>query len=88
MIDSELLEILCCPETKQPVTLVEGEAIDRLNARIEAGGVKNRGGQAVTEKIEAGLLREDGKFLYPVRDSIPIMLEDEAIPFEGTDAKA
>jgi uncharacterized protein YbaR (Trm112 family) len=82
MIDSELLEILCCPETKQPVTLVEGEAIDRINERIAAGSVNNRGGDAVEEKIDAGLLREDKKFLYPIRDDIPIMLEDEAIPFE------
>lgn len=82
MIDSELLEILCCPETKQPVTLVEGEAIDRLNERITSGAVKNRGGKAVEEKIDAGLLREDKKFLYPIRDDIPIMLEDEAIPYD------
>ena len=88
MIDSELLEILCCPETKQPVTLLEGEAIDRVNEQIAAGGVKNRGGQAVEEKIDAGLLREDRKFLYPIRDAIPIMLEDEAIPFEAFDPKS
>lgn len=87
MIDSELLEILCCPETKQPVTLVEGEVIDKLNEKIASGGVKNRGGQPVSEKIEAGLLREDRKFLYPIRDSIPIMLEDEAIAFEELDEK-
>jgi len=82
MIDSELLEILCCPETKQPVTLVEGEAIDRINEEIAAGSVKNRGGETVEEKIEAGLLREDKKYLYPIRDDIPVMLEDEAIPFD------
>ncbi len=82
MIDSELLEILCCPETKQPVTLVEGEAIERINEKIAAGSVNNRGGEAVKDKIDAGLLREDKKYLYPIRDDIPIMLEDEAIPFD------
>ena len=42
--------------------------------------LRNRTGQPVTENIEGGLVREDGKFLYPVRNSIPVMLIDEAIP--------
>jgi uncharacterized protein YbaR (Trm112 family) len=87
MIDPELLEILCCPETKQPVTLVTGEVIDRINSRIQSKALKNRGGQPVEEKIDGGLVREDRKYLYPIRDSIPIMLEDEAIPFEEFDAR-
>ena len=82
MIDEQLLEILCCPESKQPVTLVEGESIDRINQKIEARELKTRGGETVEEKIDAGLVREDQKFLYPVRDSIPIMLVDEAIPLD------
>ena len=86
MIDPELLEILCCPETKQPVSLVEPGTIDRINEKIEAGVVKNRGGGVVSEKIQGGLLREDRQFLYPIRDSIPIMLENEAIPFESFEA--
>lgn len=88
MIDPQLLEILCCPETKQPVTLVGAEVIDRVNAAIQSRAVTNRGGKTVEEKIDGGLLREDRKFLYPIRDSIPIMLEDEAIPFEALDGKS
>jgi uncharacterized protein YbaR (Trm112 family) len=85
MIDRELLEILCCPETKQPVALVEAEVVERVNAAIAARTVKNRSGKTVEEKIDGGLLREDRKYLYPIRDSIPIMLEDEAIPFDQLD---
>jgi len=33
----------------------------------------------VTEPIQAGIIREDGQYLYPVRDDIPIMLIGEAI---------
>ena len=83
MVDQELLDILVCPETKQPVRLADADVLARLNSAIAQGGVENRGKQPVTEPVREGLLREDGLFLYPVRDEIPIMLIDEAIPLTG-----
>jgi uncharacterized protein YbaR (Trm112 family) len=80
MLHPELLNDLCCPETKQRVHLADAALIASLNDRISSGRVRNRAGQPVSEKIDAGLLREDGKFLYPIRRDIPIMLIDEAIP--------
>jgi uncharacterized protein len=83
MVDPQLLEILCCPETKQDVALASAALVDALNQRVEAGTLKNRAGEIVKEKMDSGLLRADGKFLYPIREDIPIMLIDEAIPVEG-----
>jgi uncharacterized protein YbaR (Trm112 family) len=85
MVAKDLLDILCCPETKQVITLVEGETIDRINKKIKEGALKNRGGEILKEPIDSGLLREDRKFFYPIREDIPIMLIDEAIPFEEFD---
>jgi uncharacterized protein YbaR (Trm112 family) len=79
MVDPELLEILVCPETHQPVRLAGAELLDRLNQAIRSGDVTNRGGDEVTDPVEEGLVREDDKILYPVREEIPIMLIDEAI---------
>jgi len=84
MIDSELLKILCCPETHQEVRLAEPALIARVNQQIAAGTLKNRGGQSVNDKIDGGLMRADGKFLYPIRQDIPVMLVDEAIPVTAT----
>ncbi len=82
MIDKELLDILACPETKEPVHLAAQEMIDELNTRIEKGEVTNRGGKQVEKKIDGGLVRKDNAYLYPIEDDIPIMLIDEAIPLK------
>jgi uncharacterized protein YbaR (Trm112 family) len=80
VVDQSLLDILVCPETKQPLGVADAALLDRLNAAIRQGAIKNRGGQAVSEPIDEGLVRKDGSVLYPVRDDIPIMLIDESIP--------
>lgn len=80
MIDPDLLKIMCCPETRQPIAVAEPALIEKLNQLIAAGQLKNRAGQPIKEKIEGALVREDRKFAYPIREYIPIMLIDEAIP--------
>ena len=81
-MNEELLKILVCPETKQPLRAAEPALIEKINASIDKGSLKNRGNRQITEKISGGLTRQDGKFLYPVREEIPIMLIDEAISLE------
>jgi uncharacterized protein YbaR (Trm112 family) len=83
MIDPDLLKIMCCPETHQDLRLAGPAVVDKLNERIAAGALKNRAGQPVRERIESGLIRSDGKFLYPIRRNIPVMLVDEGIPLAG-----
>ncbi len=83
MVDPKLLSVLACPETKEAVALADEDMVARVNAKIEAGGLKDRGGEEVTEKIDGGLVRADGKILYAVRDSIPIMLIDRGIPLDS-----
>ena len=83
MIDSELLKILCCPETRQPLSSADAALIEHLNSQIAAGQLRNRGGQPVTRKCDGGLVRKDGQFVYPVCEDIPILLINEAIPLTG-----
>ena len=83
MIDKELLEILVCPENHTRLQLAEEPLVAKLNEAIAAGGVTNCGGETVAEPIDGGLVRDDGTLLYPIRDDIPVMLVDEAIPLEG-----
>jgi len=82
MVDEELLKILVCPENKTPVRVAEQAQIDAVNGAIEAGTLKNRGGDLVDTPIDGGLVREDNAYLYLIREDIPVMLIDEAIPLD------
>lgn len=79
MVDKDLLNLIVCPENRTPLTPAEAGLLDRLNAAIERGNVRNRGGDTVDKPLEEALLREDGQVLYPVADGIPVLLVDEGI---------
>lgn len=80
MIDPGLLKILCCPETHQPLTVADATVLAQLNERVTTGALKNCGGKVVEEKLDGALIRADRAVAYPVRNRIPIMLLEEAIP--------
>jgi uncharacterized protein YbaR (Trm112 family) len=78
-VSPELLEILVCPETKQPVAPAGPELLARVNEQIRAGRMRTRGGRAVSEPIAEALVREDQRVLYAVDDGIPVMLIEESM---------
>ena len=79
-IDPELLEILVCPENKQPVNLADPALVDKLNEAQRQCKLLNRFGKPVREAMDGGLIREDHAILYPIIDGIPVMLTEEGIP--------
>lgn len=83
MLDPELLDILVCPEDRTPLRMAGDDLLTALNRAIEGDTVRNRRGELLTVPVTAGLVREDGAILYPIRDGIPIMLIDEAIAVDS-----
>jgi uncharacterized protein YbaR (Trm112 family) len=81
-LDKDLLAILCCPETKQSVTVAESALVEKLNAAVARGGLMNKGKKPVSERMDGGLIRADKKILYPIREGIPVMLIEEGIPLD------
>ncbi len=78
-VNAELINILACPETKQALSQASDDILSQVNARIETGSLRNRGGEIISTHLDAGLVREDGKLLYPVDNGIPVMLIEESI---------
>ncbi|MFZ0711798.1 MAG: Trm112 family protein [Terrimicrobiaceae bacterium] len=66
-VDDELLGLLCCPVTHQALRIA-GEA-ELVNASAK-----------VSKPVSGGLVREDGKVLYPINDGIPLLVPEEGIP--------
>jgi len=81
-IDNALLAILCCPETKQPVSMAEPALVKKLNEAVARGGLMNIGKKPVSEQLDGGLVRKDLKIIYPIRENIPVMLIEEGISLE------
>jgi len=79
-VDPQLVEILVCPETRQPVHIASAEELARVNAAVRGGTLRNRSGAKVERELNEGLVRNDGRVLFPIDDGIPSMLIEESIP--------
>jgi uncharacterized protein YbaR (Trm112 family) len=81
-MDKKLLDIVCCPLTKLPLQLLDGTRLARINSAIESGTIHARSDSLVGEKLVEALVTRDGRLVYPVRDGIPILLEEESIDWK------
>jgi uncharacterized protein YbaR (Trm112 family) len=81
-MDKRLLDIVCCPVTKLPLQLLDAERLGQLNAAISSGELRNRSAEPLPETLAEALVSRDGRLVYPVRDGIPILLEEESIDWQ------
>ncbi len=82
MISQELLKILVCPETKQPLQLIDSVLLKKINDAIKRGKVVNRDGDPVNNELDGGLIREDGKIIYPIISDLPYLRIGDGIELD------
>ncbi len=78
-MDRKLLDILVCPDSKQPLHLLSKPELAAINQAIDAGTVK-RGDDSIEKNTWSdGLISRDRKIAYRINDGIPVLLIDESI---------
>lgn len=78
-MDRKLLDILCCPITKQPLALLNKAELSALNDAIASGGLKRVDDTMQSEPIREALITRDHQMIYRIEDGIPVLLGDEGI---------
>lgn len=75
-VDPELLEILVCPRSRAPLTVVTLPA----SVRQELVARYREHFRDEEPQVEEGLYCAESELVYPIVSDIPIMLVDEALP--------
>lgn len=78
-MDRKLLNLLCSPDTRQPLVVLDTRSLQQLNAAIAAGVVQRANGQIQDQPLTQALITQDRKQIFRVEDDIPVLLSEEAI---------
>ncbi|MCF5918726.1 Trm112 family protein, partial [Xanthomonas perforans] len=55
-MDRKLLDLLCSPDTRQPLSLLDGKGLEALNAAIAGGTLQRADGAAQTQPLREALI--------------------------------
>ena len=78
-MDRKLLDILCCPASRQPLAPLEPAGLDALNRAIATGEIKRIDDAPQRDPLREALVTRDRKTVYRVDDGIPVLLVEEGI---------
>lgn len=78
-IDTNIIDIVCCPVTRLPMELMPEKKLHELNRLIRDSKLVSRDGAVLTVELREALITCDAKIAYPIENGIPILLEGQGI---------
>ena len=83
-MDPNLLNIICCPVTREKLSIATTKQLEFINAEIANSTLKKLDGSIAEKPQSKALINATKTLLYPIEEDIPILLENEAIKLKGT----
>ena len=82
-MDPNLLNIICCPVTREKLSTATPKQLALINAEITNNTLTKLDGSIVENPQSKALINATKTLLYPVEEDIPTLLENEAIELKG-----
>ena len=79
-----MLNIICCPVTREKLSIATSKQLEFINAEIANSTLKKLDGSIAEKPQSKALINATKTLLYPIEEDIPILLENEAIKLTGT----
>ena len=82
-MDPKLLNIICCPVTRERLSIATSKQLVFINTEIAKSNLKKLDGSIAEQPQSNALINATKTLLYPIEEDIPILLENEAIDVKG-----
>ena len=78
-VGDDVIELLECPLTRQPLEWASDAVLGRLELLRKQARLLDRSGTPLIDALLAGLVNREGSVFYPVSNGLPVLLKERSV---------